>query len=373
MSNTSHTWRAVAATLSVVFAVGLTACKSKPVEEKAAPPAAVPPAAAPSAEKAELPPAPAEFPQMKIPADNPQTPEKIALGNQLFFDTRLSADGSRACYSCHQNENGTGGAIPLAVGAKEKQLTRHSPALWNVGYYEAFYWDGRASSMEAQVKGAWAGGNMGVGKENLDKKAAEIAKIPGYKKAFDKAFPGEGVTPDTIAKAISAYERTLICNDTAYDRYAKGDDTALSEQQKKGWALFMGKGQCVLCHAPPMFSSAMGVPGGLYYDIGIGTAGKPEDQVDVGRFKVTKQASDWAAFKIPSLRNATKIAPYFHDGSVPTLDGAVKIMSTGGINNKNKTSLLADRGFTDQERASVVAFLGALECGGKLEKPELPK
>ena len=91
------------------------------------------------------------------------------------------------------------------------------------------------------------------------------------------------MTPDTIAKAISAYERTLICNDTAYDRYAKGDDSALTDQQKQGWALFMGKGQCAVCHAPPLFSSAMGVPGGLYYNAGIGTAGKADDEVDIGR------------------------------------------------------------------------------------------
>jgi cytochrome c peroxidase len=327
MSSTSITWRALATSLVVVFAVGLASCKSKPAEEEAEP------SAEPPAEKVELPPAPAEFPQMKIPEDNPQTPEKIALGHQLFFDARLSVDGSRSCYSCHQNEHGNGGETPLAVGAKEKQLTRHSPVIWNTAYFEAFYWGGRAGSLEAQAKGAWGGGNMGVGKENLAAKAAELAEIRGYKKQFKKVFPEEGMTPDTIAKAISAYERTLICNDTAYDRYAKGDASALTEQQKQGWGLFMSKGQCAVCHAPPLFSSAMGV----------------------------------------SLRNVSKSAPYFHDGSVATLDEAVKVMATGGINNKNKTALMADRGLSDEERASIVAFLGALDCGGKLEQPELPK
>jgi cytochrome c peroxidase len=366
MPNTSSTWRALATSLVVVFAVGLPACKSKPVEDKAAPPAEAP------AEKVELPPAPADFPQLKIPEDNLQSPEKVALGHQLFFDARLSVDGSRSCYSCHQNEHGNGGETSLAVGAKEKQLTRHSPVIWNTAYFEAFYWDGRAGSLEAQAKGAWGGGNMGVGKENLASKAAELAKIKGYKKQFKKVFPEEGVTPDTIAKAISAYERTLICNDTAYDRYAKGDAGALTDQQKQGWALFMGKGQCVVCHAPPLFSSAMGVPGGLYYNAGIGTAGKAEDQVDVGRFKISEQDPDWAAFKVPSLRNVSKSAPYFHDGSVATLAAAVKVMATGGINNKNKSALLADRGLSDGELASLVAFLGALDCGGKLEQPDLP-
>jgi cytochrome c peroxidase len=366
MPSTSSTWRALAATLTIVFAFGLAACKSKPAEEEAAPSAEAP------ADKVELPPAPADFPQMKIPEDNPQTPDKIALGHQLFFDARLSVDGSRSCYSCHQNEHGNGGETPLAVGAKEKPLTRHSPVIWNTAYFEAFYWEGRAGSLEAQAKGAWGGGNMGVGADNLASKAAELAKIKGYEKQFKKVFPDEGVTPDTIAKAISAYERTLVCNDTAYDRYAKGDDGALSDQQKEGWALFMGKGQCVVCHAPPLFSSAMGVPGGLYYNTGIGTAGKADDEVDVGRSKITEQDADWAAFKVPSLRNISKSAPYFHDGSVATLAEAVKIMATGGLNNKNKTPLLADRGLSKGELGSLVAFLGALDCAGKLEQPELP-
>jgi cytochrome c peroxidase len=357
----------MAATLSIVFAVGLASCKSKPVEEKAAPPAPEPPA-----EKAALPPAPADFPQMKIPEDNPQTPEKIALGHQLFFDARLSVDGSRSCYSCHQNEHGNGGETPLAVGAKETLLTRHSPVIWNTAYFEVFYWDGRAGSLEAQAKGAWAGGNMGVGDENLASKTAELAKIKGYAKQFKKVFPEEGMTPDTVVKAISAYERTLICDDTPYDRYAKGDDSALSDEQKQGWGLFMSKGQCVLCHTPPLFSSAMGVPGGLYFNVGIGTAGKAADQVDVGRFKISGQDSDWAAFKVPSLRNVSKSAPYFHDGSVATLAEAVKVMATGGIDNKNKTALLADRGLGDQELTALVAFLGALDCGGTLNQPDLP-
>ena len=368
MSSNLRTWRAPSAVFIIVLSVGLAACKSKPAEEKAAPTAPEPAAV----EKVELPAAPSEFPKLEIPEDNPQSPEKVALGHQLFFDKRLSVDGSRSCYSCHQNEHGNGGETPLAVGAAEKQLTRHSPVIWNTAYYQAFYWDGRAGSLEAQAKGAWGGGNMGVGKENLAKKAAELSKIEGYKKQFKKVFPKEGMTPDTIAKAISAYERTLICDDAAYDRYAKGDDGALDDEQKLGWSIFMGKGQCVVCHAPPLFSSAMGVPGGLYYNVGIGTAGKPESEVDVGRAKISGNDADWAAFKVPSLRNVSKSAPYFHDGSVPTLAGAVKIMAGGGIDNKNKSALVQNRNLTDPELNALVAFLGALDCSGNLDRPDLP-
>jgi cytochrome c peroxidase len=368
MLNRFHPSSSLTAFIALLVASGSLGCKSKPAEEEAATP---PAATAPKAP--ELPKAPSQFPQMKIPEGNPQTPEKIALGHQLFFDARLSVDGSRACYSCHQNENGTGGETPLAVGAGDKPLTRHSPVLWNTGYYEAFYWDGRAGSLEAQATGAWGGGNMGVGNDNLGKKTAELGKIEGYKSQFEKAFPEEGMTPDTVAKAIAAYERTLVCDDTGYDRYAKGDDGALTDEQKRGWAVFMGKGQCAVCHTPPLFSSAMAVAGGLYYNVGIGTAGKGEGEVDVGRYAVTQQQADWAAFKVPSLRNVSKSAPYFHDGSVATLREAVKIMATGGIDNKNKTALLADRGLDEAELDALVAFLGSLECGGRLERPELPE
>jgi cytochrome c peroxidase len=315
----------------------------------------------------------AQLPKLELP-DDPKRAEKVALGHALFFDTRLSVDGSRACYSCHQNEDGNGGRDPLAIGPGDKPLPRHSPVIWNVGYFKnSLYWDGRAPTLEENAKAAWAGGNMGVGKENLEKKAAEIGKIKGYQKLFAAAFPGEKkVTPDMVASALSEYERTLICADTAYDRYAAGDKTALSEEQQRGLDVFLGKAQCAVCHAPPHFSTAMMVDGGAYFNVGIGTAGKAEADVDVGRMKVTNNAADWAAFKPPSLRNVAKSAPYFHDGSVKTLEEAVKLMATGGIDNKAKTSLLADRKLTEAEMADLLAFLKGLDCGGKLEQPKLP-
>ena len=316
---------------------------------------------------------PADFPPMKIPEDNPQSEAKIALGHQLFFDKRLSVDGSRSCYSCHMNENGTGGADPIAIGAQEKQLARHSPVLWNVGYLSRFYWDGRADSMEAQMKGAWGGGNMGVGKEKLDAKAKEIGKIPGYKTQFAAVFKEEGATADTVAKAVAAYERTLVCNDTAYDKYAKGDKKALNDSQKQGLSLFMGKGVCTACHTPPFFSSAYLLQDGTYFNVGVGVEGKAEADVDVGRKAVTEKDSDWAAFKVPSLRNVSKTAPYLHNGSKKTLVEAVRFMAGGGFKNKNRSPLMTDKQLTDTEIQDLVAFLGALDCGGKLEEPKLPE
>jgi cytochrome c peroxidase len=210
---------------------------------------------------------------------------------------------------------------------------------------------------------------MGAGADKLDKKAAEIAKIPGYKKLFEAA--GMKGTADDVASALAEYERTMICKDTRYDKYAAGDKTAMNDQEQRGLDIFLGKGQCLICHAPPFFSTAMGVEGGVYFNMGMGTD-VPEDQVDIGRMKVTNQQSDWAAFKPPSLRNVTKSAPYFHNGSVAKLEDAVKIMSSGGIKNKNLNPVLADRNLTDAERADLIAFLGALECPEKLEEPKLP-
>lgn len=310
---------------------------------------------------------------MTIPADNPQSKEKIELGHQLFFDKRLSGDGSLACYSCHLNEDGNGGHDPVAIGPGGKKLPRHSPVIWNVGYAKKLYWDGRSATLEEQGLAALAGGNMAVGKDKLEDKAKEIGKIAGYKKAFEAAFPGKGVTAQTIVMALSAYERSLVCDDTAFDKYAKGDKTVLKPEQKRGLVTFTGKGGCTTCHTPPFFSLAFLSPEGAYFNTGIGTQGKSEDQVDGGRKNVTKADTDWAAFKPPSLRNVAASPPYFHDGSVATLKDAVKLMASGGIKNKNLTPLLTDKQLTDAEIDDVVAFLGALNCDKKLEEPKLPK
>ena len=315
---------------------------------------------------------PADLGAVKVPADNPQSDAKIALGHQLFFDKRLSVDGSRACDSCHQNEDGNGGKDPLAIGPGEKVLPRHSPVIWNVAFLGELYWDGRSRSLEDQATAAWAGGNMAVGKENLDKKAAEIAAIEGYKKQFDAVFPGEGVTPATIVKALSAYERTLVCDQTAYDKYARGEDGALSAEQKKGLDLFMGKAACVVCHTPPHFSTAYGGDQGTYFNAGIGTKDKQDEEVDVGRSKVTGGASDWAAFRVPTLRNVAQSDPYFHDGSAATLEAAVRLMAGGGVPNKNLSPLFVDRKLSDDEVKQLVAFLGALDCNEPLKEPTLP-
>jgi cytochrome c peroxidase len=317
-----------------------------------------------------------QLPQLDLPAD-PKRTEKVALGHALFFDKRLSGANDLSCYSCHLNEDGTGGHDPVATGSGGKKLTRHAPTLWNLGFFKAYYWDGRAPTLEANVKGAWGGGNMGGAPgadtpekitEALDKRAADLAKIPGYKKLFEAAFPGTEIKSDQVNSAIAEYLRTLRCDDTAYDRYAGGDKTALDESQQRGLDIFSGKGGCLVCHTPPFFSAAM-MSDKQFYNVGIGTKDVPEDKVDVGRMKVSKDPADWAAFRPPSLRNVRKSPPYFHDGSVDKLEDAAKLMASGGIPNKNKHSLVTDKQLSDAELKDLIAFLGALDCGGKLEEP----
>jgi cytochrome c peroxidase len=359
---------------SVVAVCGLAvvACQGQgggPAARGSAASSASAPASATASPLPPIPEAPAVLGSLGTPKDNPTTSVKVRLGNLLFFDNRLSADGTRSCYSCHDNADGTGGHEPLAVGAKGAKLPRHAPIMWNVAYLPKLYWDGRSDSLEAQMKAAWAGGNMGVGQDGLPAKAKEIGALPEYQALFAAAFPGEEVTPDSVAKAVAAYERTMFCGDTAFDKFSTGDKSALSDEQAKGLALFTGKAACNACHTPPFFSDAYTTDGGAFHNVGIGTKGKPEAEVDVGRAKVSKGDADFAAFKTPTLRNVTRSAPYFHDGSVSTLEEAVSIMAGGGIANKHKDAKLVDKKLKKDEIASLVAFLGALECKGVLARP----
>jgi len=294
----------------------------------------------------------------EVPADNPMTADKVALGHKLFFDKRLSVDGSRSCYSCHQNELGNADGRAKALGPGDKVLARNTPTIWNVAYFAEHYWDGRAKGLEKQMLGAWKGGNMGVGEAGLAAKAAEIGGLPEYKDAFKRVFAvadGEAVKPEQVAAAVSAYERTLLCGGSAWD------SNTLDEPAKRGWELFRGKAACSGCHTGDNLSD------GLYHRVGVGV---PEtgDEGDKGRFDASKADADKFKFRTPTLRNVARTGPYFHDGSEASLEAAVKLMAKGGDRKiKDLDPNLLDRGLTDAELADVVAFLRALDCPGQLE------
>ena len=183
---------------------------------------------------------------MAIPADNPMTPEKVALGRQLFFDKRLSGDGSRSCYSCHLCENGLSTPEPTPTAAFNKPLPRNSPVLWNIGYHTEFYWDGRSGSLEKQAVAAWTGANMGA-KERLEEIVAGINAMESYRTQFQTVF-GEDASADNIGKALAAFERTILSGSTAWDRYRAGDESAVGDDVKRGWEIFDKNAECTNCH-----------------------------------------------------------------------------------------------------------------------------
>ena len=297
-----------------------------------------------------------------VPADNPMSPEKVSLGLQLFFDTRLSVDDSRSCYSCHLCENGLTDGKPVAEGAGGRVLTRSSPSLWNIAYHTEFYWDGRSGSLEAQAKAAWTGGNMGA---DAEAEVQNLNSIAGYREQFQAVF-GEDATPDNVVAAISAFEReALFCKDTAYDRWQAGDANAVGEAAKRGAELFVAKAGCATCHSGSLFTDLK------YHNVGIGM---DKQEPDLGRFAVTQAEADRGAFKTPSLRDISKSAPYFHNGSVATLEEAVELMTSGGIDNPHlDRENLQDRGLTDEEKSDLLEFLRALDCSCTLTQPALPQ
>ncbi len=292
------------------------------------------------------------------PVDNPTTPEKAALGKQLFFDPRLSGDGSMACQGCHYRHLGWTDALPLSRKVGGGMNTRHTPSVYNTGYYTSWYWDGRAKTLEAQVTAAW---KAQIGADPA-KAAAVIAAVPGYQVEFRKVF-GSAPDADNIAKALAAFLRTLNSGEAPWDRHAAGDQAAVSADALAGYELFVGKAGCATCHQPPLYSDSQ------FHNIGL-EAGKANP--DPGRYGVTKDPQDRSAFKTPTLRSVGISGPYFHDGSVADLEQAVRYMASGGKTDASKSALLVDRKLSDQEIRQLVAFLHTLTSEEHFEAPALP-
>ncbi len=314
----------------------------------------------------------AGYEAMPVPAGNPLTADKVSLGKQLYYDARLSGDGVRSCYGCHLKENGLTDGKPLAIGAFDKTLTRSSPTMWNVGYYPALYWDGRSGALEKQVQGAWGGGNMGAsgkdGAPSMDDVCAKLNEIPGYKDQFDKVF-GEPASPATVSKAIASFMRTIVTTKetSRWVRYRSGDETALTEEEKRGWQVFSEKAKCTNCHDGVLLTDMQ------FHNVGIGM---DAETPDVGRGKISKDEKDTGAFKTPSLFDVSKSAPYFHNGSVATLEEAVELMTSGGQANQwiDETNLAdaKNANLTDEDKSGIVAFLKALDVDYTIQEPALP-
>ncbi len=307
-----------------------------------------------------------KYQDMPVPADNPMTAEKAHLGRQLFFDPRLSGDGKLSCYSCHLNENGLTDGKALGKGAFDKPLTRSSPTLWNIGYHSQFYWDGRADTLEKQAMAAWKLVNMGA--RDKDKDAvrediiAKLNAVEAYRAQFQRVFKTD-VTPENAARALACYMRTIISKSTPFDRWQAGDEKAVSAAARRGFDAFK-KAKCDNCHNGFLFTDQQ------FHNVGIGMTKEP---FDVGRFKVSNRDMDKGAFKTPTLRDVSDSAPYFHDGSVATLEEAVKLMVGGGIENPHlDRANIKKADLTDAEIRDLVEFLKSLDEPGKLLAPRLP-
>ena len=287
------------------------------------------------------------------PADNPTTAAKVELGRMLYMDPRFSATGTVSCNSCHNVMLGGEDNRPVSMGIHGKMGGRSAPTVWNSAFSSVQFWDGRAPSLEEQAKGPVAN-PVEMGMKEVEVAMNRVRQIPGYAPYFEKAFGPDAMTVDNAAKAVAAYERTLITPNSAYDRYVKGDKKAMSEQQVRGMNTFAATG-CTSCHSGAAFNGPT-LPQGTGFFMKFPTfadneyAKKYDFMKDLGRFDVTKNEADKHMFKVPTLRNVALTAPYFHNGAVKTLDEAVKVMA--------KTQLNKD--LNGQEAADIVAFLTAL-------------
>jgi cytochrome c peroxidase len=359
----------------------LVGCQSEPPAATPAP--SVGPAAEPAAEPSEEPaaePAAEEaaaeaklslgLPPVPVPEDNPMTDEKIELGKLLYFDKRLSKDGTIACATCHdpqmawtEHKPTSTEHKPTSTGIDGQVGGANSPTVINAAYAPAQFWDGRAASLEEQALGPIENPiEMG---HKLDDLVPQLNEIAGYKERFQKVF-GTDVTKEGIAKAIAAFERTVLSGNSPYDKFKAGDESALNEAQKKGMELFDDAG-CSSCHAPPLFSNYK------YYNAGVGMA---KDPPDAGRKGVTGEDKDLGKFRVPMLREVANTGPYFHDGSCDSLEKAVAMMAGGGMDNPNLSAVLKGigaKGISAEDQASIVEFLKALSGEYPIiEPPELP-
>jgi cytochrome c peroxidase len=272
-----------------------------------------------------------------IPKDNPQTAEKIALGKQLYFDKRLSKDNTVSCASCHAPEKGFSNGERFATGVGGAKGGRSAPSVINSAYYRQQFWDGRAASLANPIEMALS----------IEDAVGRLNRIAGYKSQFQKVF-GTDANPDGIAKAIAAYERTVLSGNAPYDKYKAGDKSALSEAAERGRKLFFGKANCAACHAGANFSD------NSYHNIGIGMDAKDPDK---GRVVVSKLGGDTGAFKTPTLREIARSAPYMHDGSLKTLEEVVEHYAKGGIANEWLDEELFKLRLNDQDKTDLVTFI----------------
>ena len=338
--------------------------------------------------------APADATHGAIPADNPETPEKIALGQRLFFDGRLSADGSVACSTCHDPARAFTDGRPASIGINGRLGQRNAPTILNAVYNKTQFWDGRVKTLEEQAALPIVN-PIEMGQPSLDAAVARIAAMAEYRDAFQGVFGRPPTGPDLV-RAIASYERTQVSFDSPFDHFIGGDESAIDDSAKRGWELFNTRGRCNKCHA--LSEDKLDVTyftDNDFHNIGIGIirhnvvalARQAEQLIDsgdpmaidraaiqtdmsaLGRFLITKKEPDIASFKTPDLRNVLVTGPYFHDGSQETLWDVMDHYNKGdGLQNPYLDEDIQPLALTEGEIDDVVAFLASLTSADYAEE-----
>jgi cytochrome c peroxidase len=321
--------------------------------------------------------------ELYVPSDNRSTPERVALGRKLFFDRRLSSDGTVACATCHDVSRGFADNRMVAEGVGDQLGERNAPTVMNAVFMQTQFWDGRAPSLEEQAKLPIVN-PIEMGNKDGEAAVANIADDAEYRRMFQAAY-GSAPTYDTVAKAIAAFERTLVFLDSPFDRFLAGDEDALPAQARRGWELFNGKARCASCHT--LNPSNPSGSDSRFHNIGVSARNQnfemlashalaalsgeggieavdrlalQTDMTELGRFLVTKDFSDIGAFKTPQLRNVALTAPYMHDGSMRTLWDVMDHYNRGGEANPYLDGGIEPLALDQQEINELVAFLFAL-------------
>jgi cytochrome c peroxidase len=333
------------------------------------------------------------LPPVPVPADNPMSPAKVELGRMLFWDDRLSGDVSSGCVVCHNPEQGWGDGGDLSRGYPGTSHWRNSQTVLNAAYYAKLFWGGEVTSLESQALSAATGNVAGNGDTVMLEE--RLRQVPEYVKRFKEVFGVERPMIHLAWMAIAAFERTLVSKpeQVAFDRYARGDRTALSPAATRGLTLFQGKAGCIGCHHGPLASDEsyhnLGVPENptfksdplrqitLRYQHVI--RGVPESVYriadrDLGLYYTTKRDEDRGKFRTPSLRELKYTAPYMHNGVFRTLEEVVAFYDRGGGDDPNKSKVMRPLGLTAQDQADLVAFLLSLSSDQPIvvERPEIP-
>ncbi len=296
-------------------------------------------------------PATIDWPDGEAPA-----PALVELGRTLFFDQRLSENQQQSCATCHNPDLGFGDGQAKGMGTHGNRLGRNTPHLYNLAWSKALFWDGRATTLEEQALGPiQAKGEMGMDLPGL---LVRLSTAPVYQQNFTAAFGTAGIDAPRIAAAIAAYERTIVSNHSAIDRYAQGDDHAMGPEARRGMALFVGKANCIACHSGPNFTDDS------FHNLGL-------RDVDRGGAVIVAGALAEKAFKTPGLRNVALTGPYLHDGSETSLEGVVRFYNRGG-DTPTPDALVRKLDLSDVEVADLVAFLGALTDPVATTRPAIP-